>query len=181
VLEGVQADLMLIPLLESCALSALTWMSEMEFSAGEEVRALGYGRGALRYAEASGSRSRLEVSAANLAIYAGSRALRVSTEARSLAGITWAVHALASVAVGLDDPHRAARLLGFCDARCGALHAPRKAEQCEEIAARRLRVRLAAALDPASLGGELETGALLAEDEAIAEALEIERLAAGIG
>jgi hypothetical protein len=170
--------------------SALTWMSEMEFSAGEEVRALGYGRAALRYAEASGSHSRLEVSAANLAIYAGSagdwatavragsRALRVSAEARSLAGITWAVQALASVAAGLDDPRRAARLLGFCDARCGALHAPRQAEQCEDIAARRLRVRLAAALDAASLGGELEAGALLAEDDAIAEALEIERLGA---
>jgi predicted ATPase len=170
--------------------SALTWMSEMEFSAGEEVRALGYGRAALRYAEASGSRSRLEVSAANLAIYAGSagdwatalrtgsRALRVSAEARSLAGITWAVQALASVAAGLDDPRRAARLLGFCDARCGTLHAPRQAEQCEDIAARRLRVRLAAALDAAGLGGELEAGALLAEDDAIAEALELERLGA---
>ncbi len=99
--------------------SALTWMSEMEFSAGEEVRALGYGRAALRYAETSGSRSRLEVSAANLAIYAGSagdwatavragtRALRVSAEARSTAGITWAIQALASVAAGLDDPRRA--------------------------------------------------------------------------
>jgi diguanylate cyclase (GGDEF)-like protein len=168
--------------------SALSWMSEMEFSAGEEVRALGYGRAALRYAEASGSRSRLEVSAANLAIYAGSagdwetavrsgsRALRVAAEARSLAGITWSVQALASVAAGLDDPRRAARLLGFCDARCGTLHAPRQAEQCEDIAARRLRVRLAAALDAAILSGELEAGALLAEDDAVAEALEVEHL-----
>jgi diguanylate cyclase (GGDEF)-like protein len=172
--------------------SALTWMSEMEFSAGEEVRALGYGRAALRYAEASGSRSRLEVSAANLAIYAasagdwatavrtGTRALRVAAEARSAAGITWSVQALASVAAGLDEPRRAARLLGFCDARCGTLHAPRQAEQCEDISARRLRVRLAAVLDPATIGGELETGAQLAEDEAIAEALAVEQLAADI-
>jgi hypothetical protein len=128
------------------------------------------------------------VSAANLAIYAGSagdwetavrsgsRALRVAAEARSLAGITWSVQALASVAAGLDDPRRAARLLGFCDARCGTLHAPRQAEQCEDIAARRLRVRLAAALDAAVLSGELETGALLAEDDAVAEALEIEHM-----
>ena len=100
------------------------------------------------------------MAAANLAIYAGSagdwatatrvgsRALRVSTEAHSVAGITWAVQGLATVACGLGDPRRAARLLGFCDARCGTLHAPRQADQCEDIAARRLRVRLAAALAP---------------------------------
>lgn len=165
--------------------SVLTYMSEMEFSAGEGVRALGYGRAALRYSEASGSRARLEVAAANLAIYAGSagdwatavrigtRALRVSTEAHSVAGITWAVQGLATVACGQGDPRRAARLLGFCDARCGTLHAPRQADQCEDIAARRLRVRLAAALAPEILGGELESGALLTQDEAATEALEI--------
>jgi diguanylate cyclase (GGDEF)-like protein len=167
--------------------SVLTWMSEMEFSAGEHVRALGYGRAALRYSEASGSRSRLEVAAANLAIYAGSagdwptairagsKALRVSCEAHSVAGITWAIQGLAAVACGLGDPRRAARLLAFCDARCGTLHPPRQSDQCEDVAARRLRVRLAAALAPSILGGELAAGALLTEEEAVAEALDIER------
>ncbi|HEV8021049.1 MAG TPA: diguanylate cyclase, partial [Candidatus Lustribacter sp.] len=166
--------------------SVLTWMSEMEFSAGESVRALGYGRAALRYSEASGSRSRLEVAAANLAIYAGSagdwttairtgrKALRVSTEAHSVAGITWAIQSLASVAAGRDDARLAARLLGFCDARCGTVHAPRQADQCEDIAARRLRVRLATALAPEILGGELEAGALLGEEDATVAALSIE-------
>lgn len=165
--------------------SALTWLSEMEFGAGEEARALGYGRAALRYAEASGSRWRLEVAATNLAIYAasagdlvnatraGRKALRASAESRSLAGITWAIQALAAVAAGRDDAHRAARLLGFCDARCGTLHAPRQAEQCEEISYRRLRVRLAARLSPADLSYELSVGASLDETAAIAEALAV--------
>jgi predicted ATPase len=169
--------------------SILTWMSEMEYAAGEHVRALGYGRAAMRFSESSGSRSRLEVAAANLAIYAGTagdwptairtgvRALRISTEAGSQAGITWAIQSLAAVAAGLDDPRRAARLLGFCDSRCGTLHAPRQGNQCEDIAARRLRVRLAALLEPATLGSELRNGALLTADEAIAEALDIERAA----
>ncbi len=165
--------------------SALTWLSEMEFGAGEEARVLGYGRAALRYAEASGSRWRLEVAATNMAIYAatsgdwvnatraGRKALRASAESRSLAGITWAVQALAAVAAGRNDPHRAARLLGFCDARCGTLHAPRQAEQCEEISYRRLRVRLAALLSPADLSYELSVGAALDESAAIAEALAV--------
>jgi len=165
--------------------SGLTWLSEMEFGAGEETRALGYGRAALRYAEASGSRWRLEVAATNLAIYAASagdwpnairaarKALRASAESRSLAGITWAIQALATVAAGREDPRRAARLLGFCDARCGTLHAPRQAEQCEEISYRRLRVRLAALLPPADLSEELSAGATLDENAAIAEALAV--------
>jgi hypothetical protein len=100
--------------------------------------------------------------------------LRVSTEAHSVAGITWAIQSLASVAAGRDDARLAARLLGFCDARCGTVHAPRQADQCEDIAARRLRVRLATALAPEILGGELEAGALLGEEDATVAALSIE-------
>jgi diguanylate cyclase (GGDEF)-like protein len=168
--------------------SVLSWMSEMEFVAGEDVvRALGYGRAALRYAETSGSRMRLEISAANLAIYAAgagdwpmaiataTRALRLSVESRSASGLTWAIQALACAAAGLEDYPRAARLLAFCDARCGTLHSPRQADQCEEVSARRLRVRLAAALAPADLGRELQAGSELTEDEAIGEALTLER------
>jgi diguanylate cyclase (GGDEF)-like protein len=168
--------------------SVLSWMSEMEFVAGEDVvRALGYGRAALRYAETSGSRMRLEISAANLAIYAAgagdwpmaiataTRALRLSVESRSASGLTWAIQALACAAAGLEDYARAARLLAFCDARCGTLHSPRQADQCEEVSARRLRVRLAAVLEPAELGRELQAGSELTEDEAIGEALTLER------
>jgi hypothetical protein len=167
--------------------SVLSWMSEMEFAAGADtVRALGYGRAALRYAETSGSRMRLEISAANLAIYAAgagewtmaiaaaTRALRLSLESRTAAGITWAIQALACAAAGLEDYGRAARLLAFCDARCGTLHSPRQADQGEDISARRLRVRLSAAMNAADLGRELQAGSELSEDEAVAAALVLE-------
>jgi diguanylate cyclase (GGDEF)-like protein len=163
--------------------SVLSWMSEMEFVAGDDLeRTLGYGRAAMRYAEASGSRMRLEISAANLAMYAAgagewnmaiataTRALRLSRESRSAAGITWAIQALASAAAGREDFARAARLLAFCDARCGTLHSPRQANQGEDISARRLRVRLAAAMPPEELSRELHTGSALTEDAAVAEA-----------
>ena len=163
--------------------SVLSWMSEMEFVAGEDVtRALGYGRAALRYAETSGSRMRLEISAANLAMYAAgagewnmaiataTRALRLSRESRSAAGITWAIQALACAAAGREDFARAARLLAFCDARCGTLHSPRQANQGEDLSARRLRVRLAAAMPAAELSRELNAGSTLSEDAAVADA-----------
>jgi len=162
----------------------LSWLSEMEFVAGEDVvRALGYGRAALRYAESSGSRVRLEISAANLAMYAAGagewdtaiatagRALRLSLESRSVAGVTWAVQALACAAAGRGDVARAARLLAFCDARCGSLHSPRQADQGEDVSARRLRVRLAAAMTPGALSRELRAGSELSEEAAVAEAL----------
>jgi predicted ATPase len=166
--------------------SVLSWMSEMEFVAGDDiVRALGYGRAALRSAESSGSRMRLEIAAANVAMYAAgagqwelaistaSRALHLSLESRSAAGITWAVQALASVAAGREDFARAARLLAFCDARCTTLHSPRQADQGEDVSARRLRVRLAAAMSPADLGRELRVGSTLSEEAAVGEALAV--------
>jgi len=168
--------------------SVLSWMSEMEFVAGENiVRALGYGRAALRYAETSGSRMRLEISAANLAMYAAgagewkmatataARALRLSIESRSPAGITWAIQALACVAAGLEDYARAARLLAFCDARCTSLHSPRQADQGEDVSARRLRLRLSTAMNAADLGRELHAGSVLTEEAAVAQALALER------
>jgi diguanylate cyclase (GGDEF)-like protein len=168
--------------------SVLSWMSEMEFVAGENiVRALGYGRAALRYAETSGSRMRLEISAANLAMYAAgagewkiatataARALRLSLESRSPAGITWAIQALACVAAGLGEYARAARLLAFCDARCASLHSPRQADQGEDVSARRLRLRLSTAMAAADLGRELQAGSGLTEEAAVAQALALER------
>jgi diguanylate cyclase (GGDEF)-like protein len=166
----------------------LTWMSEVEFAAGEDVvRALGYGRAALRCAESSGSRMRLEISAANLAIYAAgagewhmaiaaaSRALRLSRESRTAAGITWAIQGLACAAAGLEEYALAARLLAFCDARCGKLHSPRQADQGEDVSARRLRAKLAAALSASDLSRELQAGSELSEDAAVAQALAIDR------
>jgi hypothetical protein len=125
---------------------------------------------------------RLEISAANLAMYAAgagewnmaiataTRALRLSRESRSAAGITWSIQALACAAAGREDFARAARLLAFCDARCGTLHSPRQANQGEDLSARRLRVRLAAAMPAAALSRELHIGSTLSEDAAVADA-----------
>jgi hypothetical protein len=108
-----------------------------------------------------------------MAIATAGRALRLSLESRSPAGITWAIQALACAAAGREDFGRAARLLAFCDARCGTLHSPRQADQGEDVSARRLRVRLAAALSAAELGRELRAGAALTEEAAVTEALAV--------
>jgi diguanylate cyclase (GGDEF)-like protein len=163
----------------------LTWISDFEFSVGEEARALDYGRDALRYARASGNPALQELASANLATYAASagdwdtarraavESLRIAVETRALASFTWAAQALAMVSAGTGDPHRAARLLGFCDARAGHIHVPRQADQCEEIAYRRLRSALGLSLPAGVLERELRIGALFDEDAALREALAV--------
>ncbi len=165
--------------------SALTWISDFEFSVGEEHRALDYGRDAMRYARAAGAPGIQDVAAGNLATYAvnagdwetGRRAaiesLQISSATRSLAGFTWAVQALAFVSAGTGDVHRAAQLLGFCDARAGAVHVPRQADQCEDITYRRLIPLLETALGADELRREMGLGALLDEDAAMREALAV--------
>jgi hypothetical protein len=51
------------------------------------------------------------------------------------------------------------------------LHSPRQADQGEDVSARRLRVRLAAAMTPGALSRELRAGSELSEEAAVAEAL----------
>ena len=159
----------------------LTWISEMEFSAGERRRAYEYGREALAIAESSGSRELHGNAAVNFAIYAaalgewetarevGRRALQVARITQTSSAITYAVQALAMVAAGRKEYARAARLLGFCDARDGLLHPPRQADQCEDITHREVLEVLSA-----KLGGELDAhlaaGALLDEEQAAREA-----------
>jgi len=163
--------------------SALTWISDFEFSVGEEGRALDYGRDAMRYARAAGAPGIQDVAAGNLATYAvnagdwetGRRAavesLRIAAATRSLAGFTWAIQALAFVSAGTGDVHRAAQLIGFCDARAGTVHVPRQADQCEDITYRRLVPILEGALGSDELRREMNVGALLDEDAAMREAL----------
>jgi diguanylate cyclase (GGDEF)-like protein len=163
--------------------SALTWLSEMEFSAGDEARALALGREALRAAEQTGSAT-LEMNASsNLALYAGAqgdwelshrmaeRALQRSREVRDAEHLTWSIQAMAVVAAGRRDPGRAARLLGFCGARAGIVHAPRQADQSEDLTHRRLERSLRKQLGEEGYRFELSIGAHYGEDEAVAEAL----------
>lgn len=161
----------------------LTWISELEFSAGDERRALDYGRDAVRMAEASGGRALRENSATNLATYASaagdwttarrvaSDALRMAVEGRSMTYITWAVQALAITKAATGDPRGGARLLGFCDARSGSLHVPRQADQSEAIAYERALERLRGQLPADELGAAMAEGARLSEEDAVSEAL----------
>jgi hypothetical protein len=165
--------------------TALTWISDFEFSVGEEHKALAYGRDAMRYARAAGAPGVQDVAAGNLATYAvsagdwdtGRRAavesLRIAASTRSLAGLTWAVQALAFVSAGTGNPRRAAQLLGFCDGRAGKLHVPRQADQCEDITYRRLLPRLETELGDEELRREMGIGALFDEETAMREALAV--------
>ncbi len=166
------------PLVGSC----LTWISEMEFSAGERERAYAYGKEALAIAEAEGLRDLHGSAAANFAIYAAAlgewevasgtarRALNVARASHVTFAITYALQAFAMVAFGCGDVVRAARLIGFCDARDGVLHAPRQADQCEDITQRELLAALHESLG-ASLAMHLAEGAAMSEEAAVALAL----------
>ncbi|HTW85460.1 MAG TPA: diguanylate cyclase [Candidatus Sulfotelmatobacter sp.] len=163
--------------------SALTWLSEMEFSAGDEARALTLGREALRAAEQTGSTALDMNASSNLALYAAAqgdwelarrmaeRALQRAREARDPEHLTWSVQALAIIAAGRYDPGRAARLLGFCATRAGIVHAPRQADQSEDLTYRRLAQRLCETLGEDGYRFELAIGGQYGEDEAIAEGL----------
>lgn len=163
----------------------LTWISELEFSAGEERRALDYGRDAVRMAEACEGRALRENSWTNLATYASAagdwptarrfaaEALKIAVEGRSITYITWAVQALAITKAASGDPRGGARLLGFCDARSGPLHVPRQADQSEAIAYDRALERLREQFTAGELQAVMAEGARLSEDDAVREALAV--------
>jgi diguanylate cyclase (GGDEF)-like protein len=162
-----------------------TWLSEMEFSAGEHERALELGREALRCGEASGAAA-LEINAAsNLALYAtataewelarrmAERTLARSREVGDVEHLTWALQTLAIVAEAGDDSTRAARLIGFCETRVGVLHAHRQADQSEDLTYRRLTAALREKLGEEGYRVELAIGERLGEDDAVREALAV--------
>jgi hypothetical protein len=161
----------------------LTWLSDLEFSAGDVERAIVYGREAARIADASGSTQLRIVTLGNLSQYAAAvgdwetvattaeRGLRLSMDTREHEHITYAVQALAIRAAGMGNHRKAAQLIGFCDARAGALHPPRQADQSEDILHRRLLAELRAALDEVELAREMQNGAAFTEGDAAATAL----------
>jgi diguanylate cyclase (GGDEF)-like protein len=166
--------------------SVLTWISEFEFSEGNEERALAYGRDALRYARAAAdARGLQETATTNLAIYSvsagdwetarriGAESLKIAAELRAQATFTWAVQALAGVSAGTGDPARAARLLGFCDARSGIVHAARQTDQAEDILYRRLLADLRESLGAEAAAREMDVGAAFDEGTAMREALAV--------
>ncbi|HVA33398.1 MAG TPA: hypothetical protein VNG31_04570, partial [Candidatus Baltobacteraceae bacterium] len=158
----------------------LTWISDLEFSAGNERRALEYGREAVRLAESCGSNELYANTTNNFASYAcalgewdvarqaASEALRISRKTSHYEGLTFAVQAFAFLAAEFGDYERAAALIGFCDARCGVLHVGRQADQSEDIIYRRLMAMLVEALDRETLEARMREGAAMNEEEAAA-------------
>jgi len=163
--------------------SVLTWLSDLEFSAGDEPRAYAYGREAIRYADASGSHSLRINALANLALYAAAagdrdvchRAAKTSIalwrETGNEDNLTSTIQALAIECTSARHFERAARLLGFCDAHSGVIHTPRQADQSEDILYRRAMEMLRAKFDPLTLRRIMAIGALMTDEMAIAEAL----------
>jgi hypothetical protein len=101
---------------------------------------------------------------------AAADALGVASRFQYPEQVTVALHALAVVLAGREQYTRAARLLGFCNARFNVLHAPREANSCEEVAYRKVIARLENALDAGELEKMFADGALLNEQQAVSEA-----------
>jgi diguanylate cyclase (GGDEF)-like protein len=160
--------------------SMLTWISDLECSAGEDRRALEYGREAEAFARRSGSNEIYATAVVNLANYACALsewelarqairdAIAVSRKTRFHPTLTFALQAYAFVATEFGDPERGAMLLGFCNGRFGTLHPGRQADQSEEVLYRRLLATLNEELDETALARATAAGATMKEDEAIA-------------
>jgi diguanylate cyclase (GGDEF)-like protein len=163
----------------------LTWISELEFSAGDWPRALGYGREAVRYSESADSRRLITAALTNLSNYSAAledwetaRAALVQSIASSrriyqAEQLTFSIQAAACVATGNGRDDDAARLIGWCDERMGTLHAGRQADQSEDIMYRRLMDALRSRVDAAALATLMREGAAMNEDEAAALALSV--------
>ncbi|HZY99416.1 MAG TPA: diguanylate cyclase [Candidatus Baltobacteraceae bacterium] len=160
--------------------SMLTWVSDLECSAGENRRALEYGREAVAYAQRSGSNEIYATAIINIANYACvlsewelarqavNDAIAVSRKTRYHPTLTFALQAYAYIATEFGDPERGAMLLGFCNVRFGTLHPDRQADQSEDMLYRRLLSALREQLDEAKLARATAAGAAMKEDEAIA-------------
>ncbi|MBV9408568.1 MAG: diguanylate cyclase [Candidatus Eremiobacteraeota bacterium] len=163
----------------------LTWLSELEFSAGERERALALGRDALQAAEEAGSTNTTVNAASNLALYCAAAgdtdatrrsagyALALARDVRAEDTLTWSVQAFACVAADAGDDGTAARLLGFCEGRAGVVHPPRQADQSEDLLFRELETALRGRLGEERYARALAAGRALGEPEALALALAV--------
>jgi tetratricopeptide (TPR) repeat protein len=165
--------------------STLTWLSDLESSAGDWERAIEFGREAVSFAERSGSNELLATTAYNLATYACAlgdvdtarraalQAIRVARKTRHYEALTFAVQVFAALAADLGDDERAARLLGWCDSRCGVVHPQRQADQSEDMLYRRLCATLLDRLGEEAFARARNAGSNLNEEEAVNYAAEI--------
>ncbi len=160
--------------------SIATNLAELSFADGDFEAAVAYGREALDYFK-DRHRSNACIALCNLAAY--SLALERPDDTRTFAHeglsiaiamrlpdlIALAIQHLASVAGESGALERAARLLGYVDARYAELGLQR--DTSERITFERLRTRLAESFSDADIAANLSMGAAMTEDQAVAEAL----------
>jgi diguanylate cyclase (GGDEF)-like protein len=161
----------------------LTWISDFEFSAGDHRRAFEYGLEAVRFAERAGSYGVQVTATVNLVNYACAlgeweaarqasvQAITLCRKTRNHMGLTFAVQACALMAAQSGRSESAARMIGFCNARCGVLHAGRQADQSEQILYERLMTDLRQELGEKALSEAMRAGAGMTEEEATSLAL----------
>jgi tetratricopeptide (TPR) repeat protein len=165
--------------------NTLTWISDLEFSAGDWPRALEYGREAVRFAERAASRQLYVSSMSNLAAYAGAlgdwetarfaigRSIAMCRNTHQQEFLSFMAQAAAVVALGTGRAEDAARLIGWCDARVGTLHPTRQADQSEDICHRHLMKDLRERLGKGELAHLMSEGTALSEKDALALALAV--------
>lgn len=156
----------------------LMWLSELEFAQGSPASMI-HAREALRHAEASGLTNHHVCAASNLAqlaagaddvatmIRAVETVLRIAREAHLEVFVTWAVQALAIANAHASLLENAARLIGFCDARIGNVHAERQVGSIEKILYARLMSMLQQRVPPQRLAGLSADGSRLSLESAV--------------
>jgi hypothetical protein len=162
--------------------TTLVWLSEIEFAAGMRKEAYMHGREVWELARSLDSGDLASVTTSNLAHYAAAlgeceeaHALaRASLETARAAGhprrITLSMQAFAIVSARSGDLTRAARLIGFCDARAGVIHAARDPGLTDEILHEELMALLQERIGTRELQQLFLEGRGLSEEAAAAEA-----------
>jgi tetratricopeptide (TPR) repeat protein len=161
----------------------LSWLSEQYFQAGEPELAMENNRQALAILRRRRFRSALIVALMNNAGYAlwleryddaredARESISLCEEIQDHLDVPICIQHLATVADARGDASTAARLLGFVDARFVQIDEPR--QLTEQMLCDRLMRSLREKLSETQLAALMSDGALLREDEAIAQALEV--------
>jgi tetratricopeptide (TPR) repeat protein len=158
-----------------------SWLAEQEFRFGDVGAALAHANESIAICRRRRFRSNLVVHLVNAAAYhlwigavdeardAAREAIGICQEIQDLLDVPICIQHLAGVAQARGDAERAARLLGFTDARFLAI------DEVRQMTEKRLYDRIVEALlgtlGADELRAHMAAGALLGEDEAIDEAL----------
>ncbi len=174
---------------DRAAASVLISLAEVEFRHGNADAALPLAREALSLFRAFGSTHIATIAEFNIAAYlvalhrygeartASRNAMTAAKDAQFSAGVVWTLHHLAAIAAlrpsanlpVIEDRRRAARILGYVDARLAALEALREYTEQQEYDA--MITTLRDALDENELTKLMQEGSTLSEDQAVAEAM----------